>query len=99
MPITFQNPSREAIAALLTGAHTIAVIGLSDNTARPSYGVAAALLGFGYRIVPVNPNVDSWEGIQAYPTLEAATLSFGADRIDIVNVFRLSRYVSAIVDE
>jgi uncharacterized protein len=94
--MTFQNPSAEAIASLLTSARTIAVIGLSGNPLRPSYDVAHSLLAFGYKIVPVNPSLGSWGDIPAHATLKEAT---GEERIDIVNVFRQSRFVSAIVDD
>jgi len=98
--MTFQNPSRTEIAELLTQARTIAVIGLSDNPVRPSFGVAEALRSFGYRIIPVNAALATWQGIPAFPTLEAAVASLKpGEHIDIVNVFRQPQHVAAIVDE
>src|SRR5262245_50413656 len=94
----FANPPDDAIARLLNAARTIAVIGLADNPRRASYEVAAAMLDYGYRIVPVNPALAVWEGIRAVPDLDhvADTLE-PQQRIDIVNVFRRSEHVAAIV--
>ena len=73
--------------------HTIAVVGLSPNTARPSYGVAKALQSFGYRIFPVRPMITEVLGEKAYPDLESLP-----EVPDIVDVFRASEHVPAIVD-
>jgi uncharacterized protein len=98
--VTFQNPSPEAIRALLETAHTIAVVGLSADPQRPSHGVTQSMRGFGYRIVPVNPALQAWRGIPAYPDLDAAVAAVGPDeRIDIVNVFRRPARVGAVVDD
>jgi predicted CoA-binding protein len=96
MAMTFQNPSDDDISALLLRARCIAVVGLSNDPARPSYEVTEAMRGFGYRIVPINPSLTTWQDIAVFPTLAAAAAS---ERIDIVNVFRRPRYVDAIVDE
>ena len=96
----FVNPSPEHIAALLSSARTIAVVGLSDNPGRPSYDVANALQRHGYRIVPISPTISEWRDIPAFPTLaEAAAVLSPNDPIDIVNVFRRPEHVDAIVDE
>lgn len=96
----FSNPSNSAIADLLCSAHTIAVVGLSDNPRRPSYEVAAAMLDYGYRIVPVNPALAVWEGIRAVADLDRVADALGPlEQIDIVNVFRRPEHVSAIVDD
>jgi predicted CoA-binding protein len=98
--MTFQNPSRAEIAALLTSARNIAVVGLSDNPSRPSFGVAEVMHDFGYRIVPVSPAISNWKGIPSVPTLDAAVAMLGPDeRIDIVDVFRQPQHVAAIVDD
>ena len=96
----YRNPDADSIAALLRQARTIAVVGLSGDPDRPSYGVARAMRNYGYRILPVNPELQRWEGEAVYPTLEAAVVSqaHGA-RIDIVDVFRRAEHVAAIVDE
>lgn len=98
--MTFQNPTREAIRALLERSRTIAVVGLSDDPARPSHGVTCSMRDYGYRILPVNPTLDGWEGLPAFPDLQSAAQSLGADeRIDIVNVFRRPAQVDRVVDE
>ena len=53
---------------------------------RPSYGVMRNLIGWGYDVVPINPNADEVLGRTSYPTLEEATEATG--RFDIVDVFR-----------
>ena len=96
---SFRNPSMADIRALLRASRTIAVIGISDNPDRPSFGVSVSMRDFGYRILPVNPALTEWEGIPAYPTLAAAVQALGPDeRIDIVNVFRRPAQVGDVVD-
>jgi hypothetical protein len=73
---------------------TLAVVGLSDDPMRPSHSVSAYMQSNGYRILPVNPGVAHVLGERAYPTL--ADLP---ERPDVVNVFRLARYIPAIVEE
>jgi predicted CoA-binding protein len=90
----FQNPSADEIRALLREVKTIAVLGLSDNPARPSYHVAQALQGFGYRIIPVRPAQTEVLGEQAY-----ASLADLPETPDLVDVFRAPRHVPGIVDE
>jgi predicted CoA-binding protein len=51
----FTNPAPDEIRQLLNSVHSIAVVGLSPNPARPSFRVAQGLQGFGYRIMPVRP--------------------------------------------
>jgi predicted CoA-binding protein len=98
--VSFANPPFEAIAAMLRSARTIAVLGLSANPARPSHRVARALQRHGYRIIPVNPTLASWEGSKAVGTLDAAYAALApGERIDIVDVFRRPEYVPTIVDD
>jgi predicted CoA-binding protein len=87
------NPSTEDICRLLSEVHSIAVVGLSPNASRPSFGVARALQSFGYRIFPVRPLVEEVLGEKAYPDLESLP-----ELPDIVDVFRASEHVPAIVD-
>ena len=55
---------------------------------------------YGYRIVPVNPEIDGWEGEPAFPTLAAAVEAERAgSAIDIVDVFRRSEHVAAVVND
>lgn len=90
----FENPSPEEIRGLLEQVKTIAVVGLSAKSHRPSYRVTKALQDFGYRIIPVNPTVDEVLGERAYPGLSEVP-----DSIDLVDVFRAPQYVAGIVDD
>jgi hypothetical protein len=89
----FQNPDSEQLRALLGEIKTIAVVGLSPRPNRPSHQVAKAMQGFGYRIIPVRPAVDSVLGERAYPDLYALP-----EPVDLVNVFRNPREIAPIVD-
>jgi predicted CoA-binding protein len=84
----------DRIAELLRTAKNIAVVGLSDNPLRPSYEVGAYMQSHGYRIIPVNPAVESVLGEKAY-----ASLSEVPERIDLVDIFRRSEFVPPIVEE
>jgi predicted CoA-binding protein len=82
-----------AIADLLSSSKTIAVVGLSSKTFRPSFGVSQFLQSAGYRIIPVNPNESSILGEKCYARLEDIP-----DKIDIVDIFRRSELVPEVVD-
>jgi uncharacterized protein len=88
-------PSDAELAALLTSARTIAVVGLSDRPERDSYRVAAYLQQHGYRIVPVNPEIPSVLGERAYPDLAHVPREVA---IDLVDIFRRSEFVPPVVD-
>jgi predicted CoA-binding protein len=90
----FKNPPDDQINNLLLRVRTIAVVGLSPNSERPSYQVAKRLRTFGYKIIPVRIAVDSIMGEKAYPDLRSVP-----DKIDLVDVFRAPQYVEAIVDD
>ena len=87
-------PQTDPITELLTRAKTIAVVGLSDNPLRASYGVSAYMQDQGYRIIPVNPQIDACLGEKAY-----ASLLDVPDKIDIVNIFRRPEFVEEIVEQ
>lgn len=80
---------------MLHKARTIAVVGLSDKPERSSYGVAE-YLSKHYEIVPVNPMIKEVLGKQSYSSLTDIPKNI---KIDIVNIFRRSEEVAAIVDE
>src|SRR5271167_1075214 len=84
----------EQITELLKNARTIAVVGLSDNCMRTSYGVSEYMQSQGYRIIPVNPAIQESLGEKAYPTLSEVP-----EKIDVVNIFRRSELVPEVVDE
>ena len=90
----FENPSRDRIKELLQQTKTIAVVGLSDKPDRTSYMVSQAMQAKGYRIIPVNPNVESVLGEKSY-----ASLADIDERVDIVNVFRRSEDTVPVAQE
>ncbi len=73
---------------------TIAVVGISDDPARPSNFVARFLKEHGYKIIPVNPKLSEWEGEKCYPDLLSIPV-----KVDIVDIFRRSEAIPPIVDE
>lgn len=86
--------TRDEIRALLLATKTIAVVGLSADPDRPSYGVASYLQRRGYRIIPVNPELGGPVlGEEPYPSLEAVPVA-----IDLVDIFRQPRFVPAVVE-
>jgi uncharacterized protein len=93
----FTNPAKWEIDAFLRRIRSIAVVGASDDSARPSHRVAKALQDFGYRIVPVNPRAKQILGSPAWPDLASALA--GAAPIDVVDVFRRPEHVAAIVED
>lgn len=84
---------RDDILQAVRAAHTIAVVGLSPNPTRPSYGVARYLQSQGYRILPVNPGVSEVLGERAYARLDDIPED---QRPEIVDVFRRSEFVPGI---
>ena len=90
------------IQEMLSTARTIAVVGMSDKPTRPSHNIGRYLAGKGYRVLPVNPGLSSILDITCYPDLDAAQTAAreqtGAG-IDLVDVFRASEHVPAIVDD
>ena len=86
----------ERIPYILNKGRTIAVVGLSSKPHRPSFDVAAYMQAHGYRIIPVNPNESEVLGEKAYATLGEAAAK---EKIDVVNCFRNSDDIPAIVEE
>jgi uncharacterized protein len=85
------------LAELVQSARRIAVVGLSRKPERPSHGVAAYLQQAGYTIIPVNPAGGVTLGEQVYPDLRSAAAAAGP--IDIVNIFRRSEYIPALLEQ
>ena len=77
----YQDPA--VVRSILTNTKTVAMVGLSPNTQRPSYFVASYLTYEGYRVIPVNPMAKEVLGETSYPDLLSVP-----DKIDMVNVFR-----------
>jgi len=87
------DPGRDPIAEILRSCHTIGVVGLSSNPARPSYGVSDYMQSAGYRIIPVNPENTQVLGEKSYAALEEIP-----EKVDIVDIFRRSEFVPGIVE-
>jgi predicted CoA-binding protein len=86
--------SKETITRILDDCKTIAVVGLSSNPGRPSYGVASYMRRNGYKVIPVNPNETEVFGDTAYELLADVPV-----QIDLVNIFRRSSEAGHAVDE
>ena len=84
----------DPIGDLLKQARTIAVVGLSSKPLRPSHGVSLYMQQQGYRIIPVNPNIESALGEKAYPSLNDVR-----EKIDLVNIFRRAEFVPEVVEQ
>lgn len=84
----------KAIRTVLKSARTIAVVGASDKPWRDSNSIVSFLIQQGYTVFPVNPNHSEILGLPCYPDLRAIP-----KLIDIVDVFRTSEAVPAIVEE
>lgn len=93
MPERLINDPR-IIKQILDECRVIAVVGLSSNQNRPSYGVARYLQQKGYRIIPVNPNEATVLGEKAYPALAEVP-----EKIDLVDIFRRSEEAGSHVDD
>ncbi|MGA8108031.1 MAG: CoA-binding protein [Acidobacteriaceae bacterium] len=89
------------IREILETVRSIAVVGLTNREGRASYGVSRFMQSQGYRIVPVNPQIEASLGEKAYPDLDSAVSALkteGAD-ITLVNVFRAPEHVPSIVND
>lgn len=87
-------PTITSIVDALKQSKNIAVVGLSNSPLRPSHGVAAYLQSHGYRIIPVNPAIESALGEKAFKSLSDVR-----EKIDVVDIFRRSEFVPEVVDE
>jgi predicted CoA-binding protein len=78
----------------LLAAQRIAIVGLSDDPAKPSHEIGSYLLSVGKTILPINPNHAEVLGQKCYPNLAAAP-----GPIDLVNVFRRPEHCAEVVRE
>lgn len=84
----------EELRTILEQTTTIAVVGLSPNPGRPSHDIAKYLQRQGYRIIPVNPTIDTVLGERSYPDLLAIPFT-----VDVVQVFRRPEEVPLIIEQ
>jgi uncharacterized protein len=95
-PVDHEHYDDGYIRGILNTVKTIAMVGVSANISRPSYFAFKYLIERGYRVTPVNP------GLAGQDLLEQrvyARLGDISEPIDMVDVFRASQYVPAIVEE
>ncbi|MDF3855472.1 CoA-binding protein [Paracoccus sp. P2] len=92
------SPVDDDIARIARTVRCIAIVGLSPNEARPSWGVARYLKSQGYRIIPVNPGHAGGTILdeRVYPDLRAIPPE---QAVDMVDIFRRAEAVPAIVDQ
>lgn len=90
------------VEEILHGVRTVAVVGMSNKPNRDSHHVGSYLAEQGYRVIPVNPAFGEVAGMVCYPDLvsaQAAAREQAGAGIDLVDVFRSSEHVPAIVDD
>jgi len=73
---------------------SIAIVGLSDKPDRPSFEVGKYLMDHGFKIFPVNPNIDNFLGIKSYQSLIDIK-----EKVDVVDIFRKSEFVEPIIED
>lgn len=90
----FSNPSTDEIYTILRDSKTIAVVGISEVETRASKYVSEYMKREGYTIYPVNPNIDTWNGLKVYDSVVDLP-----ETVDIVDVFRRSSQVLALAGD
>jgi predicted CoA-binding protein len=91
-----EHSTPEAIRTLLTETRTWAVVGCSPDPGRDSHRIARMLQQRGFRVIPVNPRVDTVLGERCYPTVREIPET---ERIDVVDIFRRADRAGGHVDE
>lgn len=86
--------SEKTLKRIFSECKTIAVVGLSSNSMRPSNGVSAFMQENGYKVIPVNPNETEVLGQSSH-----AKLTDISEAIDLVDIFRRSEFAGEAVDE
>ena len=84
------------IRDILTQVKTIALVGWSPKADRASHRVAAFLHSRGYRVIPVNPGQ---AGQMALGEVVRASLADIPEPVDMVDIFRRSEEIGAVVDD
>jgi len=95
----FSNPADAEIRAILARPTTVAVVGCSDHPARDSLRIAKLLKSRGFKVIPVNPQLDRGAlrgalGEKCYPDLASIP-----GPVEIADVFRRSEFVPEIVED
>jgi predicted CoA-binding protein len=95
----FSNPPDSVIRTILENPTTVAVIGCSDNPGRDSLRIAKLLKRHGFKVIPVNPQLDQDAlhdelGETCYPDLASIP-----EPVNIVDVFRRSEFVPEVAEQ
>ena len=91
--MTADNLSNKAIRDILDNSQTIAMVGLSANSYRPSYFAAKYLLDHGYKVIPVNPNYDVILDQTCYPDLASIK-----EPVQVVDLFQRAEAIPSYVE-
>lgn len=89
-----KNATNDEIVEVLKNYKTVAIVGLSTDSSKPSYRVAEYLKKQGYKIIPVNPSAKEILGEKCYPDLKSIPV-----KVEIVDIFRKPEAIPPIVDE
>lgn len=95
MSATIEITDENALAEIVRGARTVAVVGMADESKadRPAFTIPRILKERGLRVIPVNPTIESSLGEKAYPDLGSVPTPF-----DVVDVFQRSEKVGLVAD-
>lgn len=91
--MAFRNPHDSELREILTQTQVIALVGYSEKRDRPSSQIGQFLQTVGYKVIPVNSNVQQIEGQPCYASLRDIP-----EPVDLVNVFRRSEFLPEIVE-
>ena len=91
----FVAPQQE-IVEILKGHNNVAIVGISTKPDRDSHNVARYLMDQGYNIIPVNPTIQEFYGIKAYPSLKDIPEEVS---VEVIDIFRKPEAVPEIVEE
>ena len=94
---SMNNP--EIIRRVLKDTKTIALIGASIKSNRPSNYVMKYLLDNGYNVIPINPGLKEGTTIHGQKVYNTLSSIPACTNIDMVDIFRKSEAVPSIVDE
>jgi predicted CoA-binding protein len=89
-----EHSSPDVIRTVLTETRTWAVVGCSPDPRRDSHRIARLLQERGFRVIPVNPNVEHLVGQRCYPCLTEIP-----EGVEVVDIFRRADKAGAHVDE
>ncbi|WP_303289793.1 CoA-binding protein [Marinobacter sp. SS5-14b] len=88
--------SPDQIRDLLASVRTIALVGASEKTNRPSHEVMEFLQHRGYRVIPVNPRL---AGKQVLGETVYADLASLPEPVDMAELFLAPERTDAVIDQ